>query len=48
MPGLPGATPIEGGRPPVAGGKTIGAIGVGGVLSGQDAQVARAGLAMLP
>lgn len=46
--GLPGATPIEGGLPLVAGGKMIGAIGVSGVLSGQDAQVARAGLAMLP
>lgn len=41
--GLPGVTPIDGGLPIVVGGKMIGAVGVSGVLSSQDAQVARAG-----
>jgi glc operon protein GlcG len=45
--GLPGATPIEGGIPIVIGGKMIGAIGVSGVNSGQDAQIARAGVEAL-
>ena len=42
--GLPGATPIEGGLPIVVGGKIIGAVGVSGVTSVQDGQVARAGV----
>lgn len=42
--GLPGVTPIEGGIPIVVGGKMIGAVGVSGVTSPQDAQIARAGL----
>ena len=42
--GLTGAMPIEGGIPIIAAGKVIGAIGVSGVTSQQDAQVARAGL----
>ena len=42
--GLPGVTPIEGGLTIVVGGKMIGAIGVSGVTSPQDAQIARAGL----
>lgn len=42
--GLPGATPIEGGLPIVVGGKITGAIGVSGVTSQQDGQVAKAGL----
>ena len=42
--GLTGAMPIEGGLPIVVEGKMIGAIGVSGVTSQQDAQVARAGL----
>lgn len=45
--GLPGATPIEGGLPIVVGGKivgAVGAIGVSGVTSQQDGQVAKAGL----
>jgi uncharacterized protein GlcG (DUF336 family) len=42
--GLTGATPIEGGIPLVAGGKMVGAIGVSGVTSGQDAQIAKAGV----
>jgi len=41
--GLPGAVPIEGGIPLVKDGKVIGAIGVSGVTSEQDGQVARAG-----
>jgi len=42
--GLPGVTPIEGGLPIVVGGKMIGAIGVSGMNSPQDAEIARAGL----
>ncbi len=45
---LPGAMPAEGGLPISAGGRVIGAIGVSGATSAQDAQVARAGLAVLP
>ena len=36
--------PLEGGLPIVSDGKIVGAIGVSGVLSSQDAQTARAGL----
>ena len=36
-------TPIEGGLPVVVDGKIIGAIGVSGALSSQDAEVAKAG-----
>ncbi len=36
--------PLEGGVPIVLDGKIIGAIGVSGVLSAQDAQIARAGV----
>jgi uncharacterized protein GlcG (DUF336 family) len=42
--GLCGATPVEGGLPVVANGKVIGGIGVSGLTSVQDAQVAQAGL----
>ena len=38
-----GASVAEGGVPIVAGGKVVGAIGVSGVQSHQDAQVAKAG-----
>jgi glc operon protein GlcG len=41
---LPGATPIEGGLTLANDGHLIGAIGVSGVQSPQDAQVARAGV----
>ena len=41
---LPGATPLEGGLPILKGGKLIGAIGVSGVKSTEDAQVAAAGV----
>lgn len=44
---LPGALPVEGGIPLMADGKVIGAIGVSGGTSPQDAQVARAGVAAL-
>ena len=36
--------PLEGGLPIVSDGKIIGAIGVSGVLSSQDAQIGRAGI----
>jgi len=39
--------PFEGGFPIIVDGKIIGAIGVAGVFSPQDAQVARAGLAAI-
>ena len=41
--GVPGATPIEGGLPLMQDGKIIGAIGVSGMSSQQDGQVAKAG-----
>lgn len=41
----PGVTPLEGGVPIVADGKIIGAIGVSGAASDQDAQCAMAGVA---
>ena len=45
---LPGATPIEGGLPLLSPeGHFVGAIGVSGVLSSQDGQVAAAGVAAL-
>ncbi len=40
---LPGATPVEGGLPLMAQGQIIGAIGVSGVKSFEDGQVAQAG-----
>ena len=40
---LEGASPLEGGVPIVLGGKIVGAIGVSGVTSQQDAQIAQAG-----
>lgn len=44
---LPGALPVEGGIPLMADGRIIGAIGVSGGTSPQDAQVASAGVAAL-
>lgn len=41
--GLPGATPVEGAVPIIIGGEIVGAIGVSGATSAQDAQVAAAG-----
>jgi len=46
--GLPGTLPIEGGLPVVVKGEFIGAVGVSGVRSNEDAQVAQAGLNALP
>ena len=43
--GLEGAVPVEGGVPIIADGKIIGAIGVSGANSDQDAQCAQAGVA---
>ncbi len=44
---LPGSLPIEGGLPLIVGGKVVGAIGVSGVTSAQDGQIAAAGVAVL-
>ena len=44
---LTGAIPIEGGLPIVSGGRIIGAIGVSGVTSAQDGQIAAAGLTVI-
>ena len=41
---LPGTLPIEGGLPIIVDGQFIGAIGVSGVRSNQDAQIAQAGI----
>jgi glc operon protein GlcG len=41
---LTGVTPVEGGLPIVVDNQFVGAIGVSGVQSSQDAQVAKAGL----
>jgi len=40
---LAGATPVEGGLPLIVDGKLVGAIGVSGVTSQQDNQIAKAG-----
>lgn len=42
---VPGVMPLEGGVPIIVDGKIIGAIGVSGVASNQDAEVAMAGVA---
>lgn len=39
--------PLEGGEPIIVDGTVIGAVGVSGVKAGEDAQVARAGIAAL-
>ena len=44
-PGLEGM--LEGGVPVIAGGHVVGAVGVSGVKSNEDAQIARAGIAAL-
>ena len=44
---VPGVMPLEGGIPIIADGKIIGGIGVSGVTSQQDAEVATAGLKAL-
>jgi glc operon protein GlcG len=45
--GLPGAVPVEGGIPLIEAGKIIGAIGLSGGSSEQDAQCAQAGAAVI-
>lgn len=45
---LPGALPVEGGLPILHEGRVIGAIGVSGVTSQQDAQIGQAGINALP
>lgn len=42
-----GITPLEGAEPIIIDGTCIGAVGVSGVKSDQDAQIARAGIAAL-
>lgn len=42
-----GLTMLEGGEPIMVGGETVGAVGVSGVKSAEDAQIARAGIAAL-
>lgn len=44
---LPNAVPVEGGVPLISDGVVIGAIGVSGVQSNQDGQIAQAGAAAL-
>ncbi len=44
---LPGAVPVEGGVPLMSGGQCVGAVGVSGVTSEQDAQIGAAGAALL-
>ncbi len=46
--GLKGALPLEGGLPIIWEGKVIGAVGVSGAKSVEDAQVAKAGTDALP
>jgi glc operon protein GlcG len=41
---LEGATPLEGGLPILVDGKIVGAVGVSGVTSQQDGQIAKAGI----
>ena len=44
---LEGITPLQGGLPVMTGGKLIGGVGVSGVLSSQDEQVAQAAVGVL-
>ncbi len=44
---MPGITHLEGGVPIVVNGEVLGAVGVSGVKSFQDAQIAEAGIAAL-
>jgi len=46
--GLPGTLPIEGGLPIIVDDQFIGAVGVSGVRSHEDAQIAQAGLDAMP
>jgi glc operon protein GlcG len=42
---MPGVTPLEGGYPLIVNGAIVGGIGVSGVLSAQDSEIALAGMA---
>jgi uncharacterized protein GlcG (DUF336 family) len=44
---MPGVTPIQGGLPIVIDGECIGGVGVSGVQSHEDEQIAKAGIAVL-
>jgi glc operon protein GlcG len=44
---MPGVTPVQGGLPIVIDGECIGAVGVSGVQSHEDEQIAKAGIAVL-
>ena len=44
---MPGVTPVQGGLPIVVDGTCIGAVGVSGVQSHEDEQIAKAGIAAL-
>lgn len=44
MLGMPGVTPVQGGLPIVIDGACIGAVGVSGVQSHEDEQIAKAGI----
>lgn len=44
---MPGILPVQGGVPIVADGTCVGAVGVSGVQSHEDEQIARAGIAAL-
>ena len=44
---MPGMLPIEGGLPLISDGHIVGAIGISGVKSNEDAQIAKAGVAAL-
>lgn len=44
---MPGVTPVQGGLPIVIDGTCIGAVGVSGVQSHEDEQIAKAGIAAL-
>ncbi|MCA9723307.1 MAG: heme-binding protein, partial [Gemmatimonadetes bacterium] len=44
---LPDVIPLEGGLPIVVGDRVIGAVGVSGVRSSEDAQIAQAGIEAL-
>ena len=44
---MPGVTPVQGGLPIVVDGTCVGAVGVSGVQSHEDEQIAKAGIAAL-
>jgi uncharacterized protein GlcG (DUF336 family) len=44
---MPGVTPVQGGLPIVVDGECIGAVGVSGVQSHEDEQIAKAAIAVL-